>query len=189
MPLSDANARREVHQRTIDMKTYARDDGLYDVEAHLIDRKPFDFPHAGRPDPLPAGEPLHDLWVRVTVDDQYTIRRIEAASDATPFQLCKEAAGTLDVLVGERIAKGWSSLVKERLRGSASCTHLREVLIPLATTLIQGVRSLKGPPSSVLDANAKPAALNTCYAYAEHRDVVRMRWPTHFKPQESHTAE
>ncbi|WP_124646034.1 DUF2889 domain-containing protein [Burkholderia sp. Bp8990] len=181
MPLFEPTGRRELHHRVIDMRTYARDDGLYDVEAHLIDTKPFDFQHSGRADALPAGAPLHDLWVRVTVDDQYVIQRIEAASDATPFALCKEAEPTLNVLVGQRIGKGWSSVVKDNLRGTASCTHLRELLIPLATTLMQGVRGVGGAPSQVVDANGKPIILNSCYAYAEHRDVVKRRWPQHFK--------
>jgi hypothetical protein len=189
MPLSESTARREIHQRVIDMKAYAREDGLYDVEAHLIDRKPFDFQHSGRPDPLPAGAPLHDLWVRVTVDEQYVIKNIEAASDATPYPLCKEATAALDVLLGERVGKGWSSIVKERLRGATACTHLKEVLIPLATTMMQGIRALKGAPSQTLDANGKPANLNSCYAYAEHRDVVKRMWPEHFRPRSPHDAE
>jgi hypothetical protein len=183
MPLSESAARREVHQRVIDMRAYARADGLYDVEAHLIDRKPYDFQHSGRPDPLPAGTPLHDLWVRVTVDEEYVIHHIEAASDATPYSLCKEATAALDVLVGERIGKGWSSLVKERLRGPIACTHLRELMIPLATAMMQGIRALKGAPSQFVDADGKPSNLNSCYAYADHRDVVKRMWPEHFKPR------
>ena len=53
------------------MKVFARDDGLFDVEARLIDRKPFPFLRASSPEPVPAGEPLHDLWVRVTLDTEF----------------------------------------------------------------------------------------------------------------------
>jgi hypothetical protein len=119
-----------VHRRIIDMEAYAREDGLYDVEAHLVDTKPFEFVRLSAPRPLAAGEPLHDLWIRMTVDDNYEVRAIEAASDVTPHGICKEAETTLSVLVGERLVRGWSAKVKERLRGAASCTHLIEVLIP-----------------------------------------------------------
>src|SRR5207244_12399239 len=84
MSLSDGAARREIHHRTIDMRAYVRDDGLYDVEAHLEDRKPFAFKRLASTTPLPAGELLHDMWVRITVDDQYVVRGIEASSDVTP---------------------------------------------------------------------------------------------------------
>ena len=55
MPLSTPAPRREAHHRIIDMKAYARDDGLFDVEAHLVDCKPFDFLLRGNPVPVPAG--------------------------------------------------------------------------------------------------------------------------------------
>lgn len=90
MPLTQAASRREIHHRVIDMKAYARDDGLFDVEAHLVDRKPLAFPRVSSPEPIPAGMPLHDLWIRFTVDEQFVVRAIEAASDVTPYGLCKE---------------------------------------------------------------------------------------------------
>src|SRR5437764_5636833 len=128
MPLSAPVQRREAHHRSIEMKTFARDDGLYDVEGRLIDRKPFDFVRPSSQRAVPAGEPLHDLWIRMTLDDDYTVRAMEAASDTTPWALCRQAEDTLKVLVGHRVARGWSSLVKEKLRGAASCTHLMEML-------------------------------------------------------------
>ncbi|MBB3181111.1 DUF2889 domain-containing protein [Variovorax sp. Sphag1AA] len=139
MPLSDPVSRRGVHHRIIDMQAFAREDGLFDVEAHLVDTKPFEFLRLSSPDPVPAGHALHDLWIRMTVTGDYTVRAIEAASDVTPYAICKEAENTLSVLVGERLVRGWSSKVKERLRGAASCTHLMEMLIPLATTALQGI--------------------------------------------------
>src|SRR5437868_4290329 len=114
MPLSENATRREIHHRVIDMKAYARDDGLYDVEGHLVDTKPYPFKRIASPEPIPAGQPLHDLWVRLTVDDQYIVRRIEASSDVTPYGLCKEAESSLEPRVGERIASGWTAKVKER---------------------------------------------------------------------------
>jgi hypothetical protein len=186
MPLSDSAARREIHHRVIDMKAYAREDGLYDVEARLVDRKPFAFKRFSSPEPLPAGQALHDLWLRLTVDEKFVVRHIEAASDATPFSVCKEAESTLAVLVGERIASGWSKLVKERLRGAASCTHLMEMLIPMATTAMQGIRSLNSERNNgSVDANGVPHKLDSCYAYGRSREVVMRLWPQHYRPQEN----
>ena len=181
MSLSEAASRREIHHRVIDMKAYAREDGLYDVEAHLVDRKPFEFKRIGSPRLLPAGQPLHDLWVRLTVDDQYVVHRVEAASDVTPYAVCKEAETTLGVLVGERIASGWSATVKQRLKGTASCTHLMEMLIPLATTAMQGIRGVSKNRHNATNADGAPAMLDTCYAYAGHREVVKMLWPQHYR--------
>jgi hypothetical protein len=183
MPLTPPAARREAHHRIIDMKAYARDDGMFDVEGHLVDRKPCAFKRLAAPQPVPAGEPLHDMWIRLTVDQDHVVRAIEAASDVTPYALCKEAERTLGVLIGEPIARGWSAKVKERLRGAASCTHLMEMLLPLATTALQGMRAWRrasGAPGA--DAETIERQLDSCYAYARHRDVVKVHWPQHHRP-------
>lgn len=182
MPLPPATGRRDIHRRVIDMQAYARDDGLYDVEARLIDTKPFLFESLGRPAPVPPGQPLHDLWLRLTVDGEFVVRDICAASDITPYAVCKEAEDTLKVLIGERLARGWSSVVKQRLRGAASCTHLMEVLIPLATTAMQGIRGLRPASARKHSGKGPPPQLDSCYAYGRSREMVLRFWPQYHVP-------
>jgi hypothetical protein len=182
--LSDPGARREIHERTIAMKVFARDDGLYDIEAHLIDRKPFPFWREHRDEPIAPGQPLHNFWIRLTVDKTYLVHRVEASSETTPFDLCKEAEQTLAALVGERIASGWSSKVKGALRGAASCTHLMELLLTLATPAVQGIRGLMREQKVVSDEKSVTGKLDTCYAYSRERAVVKMYWPQHYRAPE-----
>jgi hypothetical protein len=177
MPLTESSTRREIHQRIIQMQAFERSDGLYDVEARLTDRKPFPFKRPSGPDPVPAGEFLHDLWVRLTLDGDYVVRAVEASSDTTPWALCKEAEGTLQVLVGQTVGRGWSAVVKERLRGTASCTHLMEMLIPMATVSFQGMRAVRG------QAGSPELLLDTCYAFSGNRQVVRLLWPELARPE------
>ncbi|WP_310733309.1 DUF2889 domain-containing protein [Ideonella azotifigens] len=177
MPLTLPAPRREVHHRAIDMRAFARDDGLFDVEARLVDRKPFPFLRASSPEPVPAGDPLHDLWVRITLDSEFVVRDIEASSDATPWRLCREAEGTLKVLIGEKVARGWSAKVKERLRGAAGCTHLMEMLVTLGTTALQGIRG--ADPERAL---AAPWKMDSCYAYGRERAVAKILWPEQAGP-------
>jgi hypothetical protein len=179
MPLSETAPRREIHHRVIDMRAYARDDGLYDVEAHLIDTKPFQFERVGSIAPVPPGQALHDLRIRLTVDSGYVVRAIEASSDVTPYGICKEAEATLSVLVGEKIARGWSAKVKELLRGAASCTHLMEMLIPLATTALQGIRGIKD--KSERSAGDAAGKIDSCYAYGRSREIVQRLWPLEYR--------
>jgi hypothetical protein len=184
MPLPLPSSRRELHHRTIDMHAFARNDGLFDVEARLIDRKPFDYLRPSSSKPVPAGQSLHDLWVRLTVDGDFVVRSIEASSDVTPWTLCKEAEATLQVLVGERVARGWSSKVKERLRGAAGCTHLMEMLVTMGTTALQGIRG--SDPKRRLTAESK---IDSCYAYGRQRSVVQMLWPEHHRPAGEHQTQ
>lgn len=184
MPLSTAAHRREIHHRVIDMKAYARDDGWFDVEAHLVDRKPFPTSIPGFPNAVPAGVARHDLWVRLTLDEKYVVRGIEAASDVTPYAVCKEAASSLSSMVGVQIASGWSSKVKERLRGANSCTHLMEMLIPMATTALQGIGGLDPDKKrAAVDASGVPYKIDSCYAYGRSSEVTRVMWPQHFRPR------
>lgn len=180
MPLSSPVARSEIHHRVIDMHAYARSDGLYDVEAHLVDTKPFSFTRFSTSDPWPAGAPLHDLWLRLTLDEDFVVKAVEAASDVTPFGVCKEAENTLGVLVGERIARGWSSRVKELLRGAASCTHLMEMLIPIGTTAMQGIRAMQSDRNTNIAAQVQK--IDSCYAYGSQREVVKRLWPQRYVP-------
>ncbi|MBU3740185.1 MAG: DUF2889 domain-containing protein [Rhodoferax sp.] len=179
MPLSPPESRREIHLRTIEMRAFARDDGLFDIEARLIDRKPFDFLRPSSPIPIPAGQSLHDLWIRMTLDNAYTVRAIGASSDVTPWSLCREAEATLQVLVGEQVARGWSSKVKERLRGAAGCTHLMEMLVTMGTAAFQGIRG--ADPVRRLSMGGK---LDSCYAYGRQRAVVQLLWPEHHQPSD-----
>lgn len=190
MPLPSPSSRREIHRRVIDMQAYAREDGLYDVEARLVDTKPFLFESLGRPQPVPPGQALHDLWVRLTLDADFVVRDICAASDVTPYAVCKEAETTLRVLIGERIARGWSATVKQRLRGAASCTHLMEVLIPLATTAMQGILGLRPAAARKHSGDGPPPQLDSCYAYGRSREMVQRFWPTYYiAPDQPSDAE
>jgi len=161
------------------MRAFARADRLYDIEARLQDRKPFPFRRRVPTKEVPAGEPLHDLWVRIRVDRTLVVRAIEAASDTTPWDLCRQAEATLAVLVGERIGRGWSSRVKEKLRGAAGCTHLTEMLIPMATVALQGIRGVNREMIDAVDAAGAPQALDSCFSYDRRREVVKMLWPRH----------
>ncbi len=184
MPLSAPAERSPVHRRVIDMQAYARTDGSYDVEAHLMDRKPYPFQRRGSPNLIPAGEPLHDLWIRMTVDADYVVRAIEVASDVTPHVICKETQTTLQVMVGEPLAGGWSSKVRERLKGAASCTHLKEMLLPLATTALQGMRGVDPRRLSEQSSDATAEkTIDSCYAYGRSTEVVKMLWPQHHRPR------
>ena len=82
MPLPASIEREELHQRQITMRAFHRVDGLFDVEARLVDTKtvPFIGPLSGTP--LAAGEPIHDLWIRLVIDLGSVIHEAVAVSVA-----------------------------------------------------------------------------------------------------------
>jgi hypothetical protein len=124
------------HVRSISAQAFEREDGLWDIEARLTDTKP-------RPIVLAsgaraAGEPVHDLWLRVTVDTALNIVDAAAASDATPYPThCDSFPDAYKRLVGLNLLRGFRHAVRERLAGVAGCTHLTELAGVLPTATIQ----------------------------------------------------
>ncbi len=47
MPLSPPQPRQHLHTRTIDLAGYYRDDGLWDIEAHIVEKKPIPMKTSG----------------------------------------------------------------------------------------------------------------------------------------------
>lgn len=175
MPLPDPAPRRALHRRDISITGYAREDGLYDVEAQLTDTKTDPMVNGDRGEIAP-GEPLHGMWLRLTIREDMEVVACEAASDFTPYAPCPAAAPNFARLAGLRIGPGFNKAVQERVGGVAGCTHLRELLAQMATVAFQTlypirVRKEREAPGT------RPRLLGTCIAYAEDSPVSLARWP------------
>ncbi len=180
MPLPDSPHRTELHLRRIEMRGYRRDDGLYEIDGRVTDTKPRDLNTQGGTF-IPAGTPIHDMWLRLVVDDTLLVHDVVAVSDATPFAVCREAVAPMRVIVGERIRGGWTMMVKAKLGGAVGCTHLMELLIPMATAAYQTLTEVRLSRPDVLNAAGRPQKIDSCYAYAATREIVRRKWPLHYR--------
>lgn len=198
MPLSPSAERTALHTRNITITGYRRADGRYDIEAQLTDTKHYRFLNEDR-GAIEPGEPLHGMWLRLTVDQDMRIAACEAATDHSPYPVCPQAAPNFARLAGLTIQKGFLKDAAARVGGTAGCTHLRELLQQIATTAFQTIppdrahRELEGdiPSGEALDNRISehfggPArVLNTCLAYGTDSPVVQRRWPHLYtgKPQ------
>ena len=99
-------------------------------------------------------------------------------TDASPYDICREAVEPMRAIVGERIKGGWSNMVKSKLGGAKGCTHLMEILIPLATAAYQTLTSTRLKKPDSVDANGRPLKIDSCYAYGKDREVVARIWPS-----------
>ena len=137
MPLSPSVSRRALrHTRAIQVAAFARDDGLWDIEAHITDIKSHDIQLATGL--RPANTPVHDLWLRLTIDTRLTIVDAEAVSDAVPYPgFCDTIGPAYKKLIGLNLMQGFRQQLKERLGGIQGCTHLTELAQVLPTAAIQ----------------------------------------------------
>ena len=173
--------RTELHHRQIDMRFFQRDDGLFEVEGRLIDRKTLPFRRLLHDRDIPAGTPLHDILVRLVVDESLLIHDASAALAASPFEVCRGAADTLAPLKGLRIGAGWNKRVRELLGKAASCTHIVELLGPMATTALQGLAPQRLARMTQPGSEDHKSRIDSCYAYGRDREVVARLWPNLLK--------
>jgi len=192
MPLTPPTAREPLHSRRIEINGYRRADGLYDIEGRLTDTKPYGFPSHDRGYVTP-NEPIHDLWLRMTVSERMEVVACEAASDRTPYAVCPKAAPNFAALKGLHIRPGFLREATNRVRGTLGCTHLREMLQQMATTAYQTINPARARQdikegsvpagSDGFDAKVAekmggaPAIVGTCLAYGTDSPVIRRRWP------------
>jgi hypothetical protein len=177
MPLPDSPNRRELHHRSIEMRGYRRDDGLFEIDGRVTDVKTESMKRMDGGREFVAGVPIHDMWVRLVVDEDLVVKDVIAVTDASPYEICREAVEPMRAIVGERIKGGWSNMVKSKLGGAKGCTHLMEILIPLATAAFQTLTSTRLKKPDAIDANGRPLKIDSCYAYGKDREVVARIWP------------
>lgn len=181
MTLSDVGIDREpVHTRAIECRSFRRADGLWDIEGHLTDVKAYSFFNDFRGEIVP-GEPIHDMWLRLTVDRDFIVQAVEAVTDKGPYELCPAILPSFQKLKGLKIGPGWNRRVREHLGASRGCAHLVDLLRPIATVAFHTVRWSSAAHSPETETPApKPAQrppLNTCHVWSSEGEKVRTEFP------------
>jgi DUF2889 family protein len=183
----EEKARRLVHRRTVECDGYLREDGFWEVEARLVDTKPFTQRDRFRGE-LPPGTPVHDIRLRLAVDDGLVVREAETNMAATPYPTCIEVNGILQRLVGERIGKGWREIVRRKIGRLETCTHLAELLGPAVTTLFQAMSYGKRPEGADSmdthrDTAERPFFINGCHSWRTDGPIVAKLFPQFATPK------
>ncbi len=186
MPLSPAAPREKLHNRDVTCRGYRREDGLWDVEGHLVDTKTYGFPNRDRGE-VKAGEPVHEMWIRLTIDEDMVIHRAEAATEFGPYAICPDIVDRFARLEGLRIGPGWTREVNKRVGGVNGCTHLVELLRPVATTAFQTLVAARAKRPR--DPDRRPVWLDTCHAHASDSVIVKERWPRFYTGADGDRAE
>lgn len=183
MPLTSANSRKKLHTRTLDCEGFQREDGLWDIEVHLRDSKTYAFSNALRGE-IQSGEPYHDLWLRVSLDDDLVIREIETSMDSTPFAVCPEVTPVFKQLIGVSMARGFRKSVYATVGGVEGCTHITNMLLAAAMTAYQTIMPVRHRSEEFRQSGQKPGHLNTCHALRTDGPVVRAQYPDWYEGEE-----
>jgi Protein of unknown function (DUF2889) len=174
-----APGRQLKHRRCIDVQIHARGDGLWEVDAEITDVKTRDALLAGGL--RAAGEPIHDMLLRVVVDEQFNIVDAGSETRGMPYPgHCDEHGDAYRRLIGLNLLKGFRRAVKERLAGIAGCTHLTELTQVLPTAVVQAfagdvIKTREG------DSERRPFQIDGCHALRSDGAAVRTYYPRWYR--------
>ena len=178
-------ARRPVHTRRISFEGFLRDDDLWDIDCQLSDTKANDIVMRER-GTLPAGEPVHLLQVRLTVDDAFTIHAVQTGVLNVPFQECHVPADApMQKLVGLTMGPGWRKKIEGAIGGVGGCTHLRELVFNAATAAYQMIphhRAMQSGRRDEATPDGKPPFyMGQCMTWAFDGPVVQRVAPQFYR--------
>ncbi|SPB18210.1 hypothetical protein NOV72_05409 [Caballeronia novacaledonica] len=175
MPLEEsAVARERLHTRQIKVEGYRREDGLWDIEASLLDEKDHDLGLVSSV--RRAGEAVHCMRLRWTLDSSLTILAVDVAMDALPYTgVCDTIKNRYEQLVGLRVGAGFKRAVGERFRGVNGCSHMTELVGAMAAGSVQTLA-----PYLNRDAETRPLQIGGCHAWAEDGALVKAHYPAWF---------
>ncbi len=166
-----ASPRQLIHTRQITTQVYLREDGLWELEATLLDTKGKDFHLSSGV--RAKGDAIQDMTLCITIDDKFNILAAKATTKAAPYnEHCKEIEPDYQKLVGLNLVKGFRAALKELFAGVAGCSHMTELCSVLPTVAIQG---FAGEIIGVKDDGAKemPFILNRCHALKTDGEAVK----------------
>ena len=172
LPVTEVE-RELLHTRRVRYEGYKRADGLWDIEAHLTDIKNHDYQL--KTGVRRAGQPVHSMWLRLTIDRKFSIVDAAASSEVVPYPGgCEAIAPAYKQLVGLNLVRDFRRKTRELLGGVRGCTHLTEMLAGMPTAAIQ---SFAGEMKEERDDGAKPFQLDQCHALETTSDTVKQWYP------------
>ena len=188
MPLPNSIAgRRHLHTRTIKIDGYEREDGLFEIEGHLTDVKHFDVnaSHFSRK----AGDPVHDMKIRLTMDGEMNIVDAFAVTDGMPYEneCDKITPDYREKLKGQKIAAGFRVFLAGLFGKLKGCAHMTELLGSMAPAAIQAMYG-QGR-AKVIEPDKKPFQLDGCHALDTRGPVVAKFYPRWFQPGSADVSE
>ena len=187
MPLPKPDyPRKPMHNRSIQVHSFEREDGLWDLEAELIDDKSYSYVKRNGTE-QPARKPFHHMHIRITIDTSYEIKQAFAMYDASPFgEPCTSVTSAYQDLVGLNLLKSFRQEVKERFSRTAGCTHMTELATVLPTAAVQSMSGMKR--SEAESAGRKPFQLGGCHAWRLDGTVTKEHYPQWYVAEHTPTS-
>lgn len=181
MPLPAPAPERQLrHRRNIDVQIYARGNGLWEVDSRIADVRSHDVQLASGS--LPAGSPLHEMLLRLVVDESFNIVEAGAQTTAMPYPgECDRYGDVYSRLVGLNLMRGFRRAVKERLGGVEGCTHITEMTQVLPTAVVQAFAGEVIDTRGTHESSGQPFQIDRCHALRSDGTAVKNYYPRWYR--------
>ncbi|QUN32778.1 DUF2889 domain-containing protein (plasmid) [Cupriavidus sp. KK10] len=173
--------RQPIHVRRITCTGYERSDGLFDIEGEMQDISPTGTDLLFKL--VPPGAAIHHMRIVLTVDRDLLIHDVSASIEAGPTVHCPDISPAYAGLKGLQIRGGFRQKVKAIVGGVNGCTHLTELLGPMATTAMQTTMAVMrrerngNKPTPDGKPIPRPMLINSCHTYREDGETAKLLWP------------
>lgn len=162
-----------MHTRQVSCRGYQLDDGCWEIEGRMVDLKTFPMKSPAQDGQIEVGEPLHDMTLSLVIDGSMKIRQVCAEIEAAPFKQCASISGAFRDLEGLCLAPGFLGKARELLGGVNGCTHLLELLGPIATTAYQTLWQGENGYNAD-DPDVAEMLLDSCHTLARNGVVANL---------------
>lgn len=182
MALPLASPQRQLkHRRAIDVQVFSRGNGLWEVDAAITDTRTNDVMLAGGI--RKAGDPIHDMLLRIVVDEKFNIVDAGAETRSMPYPgACENHGDSYGKLVGLNLMNGFRHAVRQRLGGIAACTHITELTQVLPTAVVQAFAgTVINTRQDDSPDGVPPFQLDRCHALRRDGESVRTFYPRWYR--------
>lgn len=169
--------RKKIHSRNIEVSTFETDTADLVVEGVLKDDfliSRYDASGEKRPP-----NTVHHMVVRMLFETaSFQIKDIEVEMPVFPHKGCDETAKSLDQIKGMKIAPGFTEKVKNMLGGTKGCSHLKTLVLSMASAAVQGfwVHRTKTPNSGGKTPDLMHRyVVDTCWVWRKDGPLARRR--------------
>lgn len=187
MSFDSSVSRKPVHTRKIEMNSFLREDGLWELEATLLDVKAYDFPKRNGSIKV-AGSPVHNMTICLLVSEDGEVRDARAHYDDAPYeQNCSAIEKAYKGLIGLHLLRNFRNAVKERFSRTSGCTHMSELVVLLPTVFVQSLSVSRNRKEA--QSGKKPFQLEGCHALALTSPVVKEFYPEWYVNENRETGK
>lgn len=185
MPLPPPSSERQLlHTRNVVCEGFERPDGLFEIDGWITDVRSYAMRNHDRGQ-IPAGEPLHGMGLRLTITRRYEITDAVAVTDFAPMSICPNVTPNFKRLIGLKMTDGFTKAVHRVLGGVDGCTHLVDILRPMAVVAFQTIvgkdlASETKPAPGTEDAKRREGFINSCHGWRDDGPMVQRNFPDRF---------